>query len=52
MQWKDGKLIQAIIRAVSNTQDKCSVMVGKRTKTIQLAKGESIVLNATLDSIK
>ncbi|MBA7630730.1 hypothetical protein ES703_38254 [subsurface metagenome] len=52
VQWKDGKLTQAVIRAVSNIQDQRSVVFGKRTKTFQLAKGDSIALNATLDSVK
>jgi len=51
MQWKDGKLTQAIIRGVSNTQGQCAVMYGQHRKTFQLGKGHSILLTAALGKV-
>jgi len=46
MEWKDGTLIQAVVRGVSNSPGRCAVRYAKRTKTFELTRGESRVLRA------
>jgi alpha-L-fucosidase 2 len=46
MEWKDGRLKQAVVRGVSNGHGKCVVRYGKGNSTFTLAKGESRVLRA------
>jgi len=46
MEWKDGKLRQAVVRGVSNGLGKCAIRYGKETKTFEIARGETHVLDA------
>jgi len=48
MEWKDGKLTQAVVRGVSNGPGKCVVRYGKNTNAFALARGESRVLLVAL----
>ena len=45
LEWKDGRLAQAVVRGVSNSPGKCVLRYGEATKTFALAKGESRVLS-------
>ena len=44
IEWKDGKLTKAVMRAVSDAPEKCVVRYGAATKTCKLKKGKSITL--------
>jgi alpha-L-fucosidase 2 len=46
MEWKNGKLTQAVLRGISNGPAKCVVRYGKGTKTFSLPKGKSRLLHA------
>jgi alpha-L-fucosidase 2 len=46
MQWKDGSLVQAVLKGVSNGPGKCVVRYGKGACTLSLAQGESRILRA------
>ncbi|MBC8373005.1 MAG: glycoside hydrolase N-terminal domain-containing protein [Phycisphaerae bacterium] len=46
MEWKDGKLIQAVLRGVSNTNSKCKVQYGQRTEVLTVEKGKARVISA------
>ena len=48
IEWKDGKLTQAVVRGVSNGPAPCVVRYGKGASTFTLAKGESRVLRAAI----
>jgi len=44
MEWEDGKLAQAVIRGVSNSDDNCTVMYNGKTMKFKIAKGKSKIL--------
>jgi alpha-L-fucosidase 2 len=46
MEWKDGALVQAVLKGVSNGPGQCVVRYGKGACTFSLAKGKSRVLQA------
>ena len=46
LEWKDGKLTQAVVRGVSNGPGQCVVRYGSGTGSFALARGESRVLRA------
>ena len=46
LEWKEGKLTQAVVRGVSNSPGKCVVRYGKGTKTFALARDKSRALSA------
>jgi len=44
MQWKDGKLTQAVIRGVSNRADTCKVLYDGEIIELKIAKGKLMTL--------
>jgi len=46
MQWKDGKLTQAVLRGISNNPGIVKVRYGQEISTFTLDSGESHILNA------
>jgi len=44
MEWRDGKLTQAVLRGISNKAGGCVLRYGNRTNTFALARNESRVL--------
>ena len=44
MEWRDGRLLRAVLKGVSNRPGECVVQVGDRTITLNLAQGESCEL--------
>jgi len=44
LEWKTGKLTRAVVRGVTNDQEKCVVRYGKDVATFTLAKGRSRTL--------
>ena len=41
LEWKDGKLAQAIVRGISNEPTPCTIRYGKGSTTFSLKQGES-----------
>ena len=46
MQWHAGKLVQATLRNLSNTQGKCKVRYGDKVKPFNVGKGRTLKLTA------
>jgi alpha-L-fucosidase 2 len=46
LEWKDGKLSQAVLKGISNGPGKCAVRYGSGACTFSLAQGESRTLQA------
>jgi alpha-L-fucosidase 2 len=46
IEWQDGKLVQAVVKGLSNEPGLCSARYRKGACTFSLAKGESRVLQA------
>jgi alpha-L-fucosidase 2 len=44
LEWKDGALTQAVVKAVADAPGSCLVRYGEGSSTFQLAKGESRTL--------
>ncbi len=47
MEWKDGKLVKATLRGVSNEETPVTVRYGAATTTVKLARDESRVLHVS-----
>ena len=47
MNWKDGKLVKATLRGVSNESEKIKVRYGKETVIRTLARDGSLTLEAS-----
>jgi alpha-L-fucosidase 2 len=45
--WREGKLVQVVVRNVSSRSGACTVRYGDKTKTVTLAKGEEKRLTAS-----
>jgi hypothetical protein len=46
MQWKDGKLTQAVLRDISNKPGKIQVRYGNTTGTFEIDQGSKQILTA------
>lgn len=46
MQWKDGKLTQAVLRGISNKPGKVQVRYGNTTGTFEIVQGGKKILAA------
>ena len=46
IEWKNGRLVQAVLRGVSNRSKECVVRYGDKTKAIDVARGDAKVLRA------
>ena len=46
MQWKDGKLTQAVLRGISNKPGKVEVRYGNTTRTLEIDQGRKKILTA------
>jgi alpha-L-fucosidase 2 len=46
IEWKDGKLTQAVLYGISNKTGKVEVRYGDKTGKFKVAKGKSIKLNS------
>jgi alpha-L-fucosidase 2 len=46
IEWKNGLLTRALVRGVSNGPGKCAVRYGKETRTLEIARGGTHVLDA------
>ena len=52
IKWQSHKLVQVVVRGKSNTNTPCTMMYGKNTKMINVAKGDRVVLDASLEPVQ
>ena len=50
--WRGNRLTQVVLRGVSNTTAPCTIMYGKHTKTVNVARGNRVVFDASLDPVQ
>ena len=47
VEWREGKLVQAVVRGVSNGSGTCTVRYGQKTETVEILRGNEKRLTAS-----